>query len=112
MRITSPNDLPNLVSARRTALHLTQADVARRAGLTRQWISGFENGHGADLTLVWRLLAALDLTVTVTPRAATDIRTQVVASVPPAARSVTDLDAHLARLSDRALNPFVVDGPL
>jgi transcriptional regulator with XRE-family HTH domain len=105
VRITSLNDLRNLVRARRTALHLTQAAAAARAGVTRQWVSGFENGQGGDLTLVLRLLAALDLDVMIAPPGSTGIRDTVTASVTPAARRVIDLDAHLAQLTGETLAP-------
>jgi transcriptional regulator with XRE-family HTH domain len=105
VRITSLNDLRNLVRARRIALHLTQAAAAARAGVTRQWVSGFENGQGGDLALVLRLLAALDLDVTIAPSGSTGIRDAVTASVTHAARRVIDLDAHLAQMTGEPLTP-------
>jgi HTH-type transcriptional regulator / antitoxin HipB len=99
VRITSLSDLRNLVRARRTALGLTQADTAARAGVTRQWVSGFENGQGGDLTLVLRLLAALDLDLTIAPHISAGSPDAPAQSVTPAERRVVDLDTHLERLS-------------
>lgn len=46
---------------RRVALHLTQADVAGRAGVSRAWVVRFEEGHpGAELGRVFAVLHALN----------------------------------------------------
>jgi HTH-type transcriptional regulator/antitoxin HipB len=50
----------------RRRLGLNQADLASRVGVSRQWIVAVENGKArAELGLVLRTLAALDLTLTV-----------------------------------------------
>lgn len=60
--IESIRDLGALARGRRLELGLTQAELASRAGVSRQWVSGFEAGKpGAELRLVIRLLNALDL---------------------------------------------------
>jgi HTH-type transcriptional regulator / antitoxin HipB len=62
MRVTTPQDLGNLVHDRRLALDLTQAQLAERAGVSRLWVNQVEAGHGgASLAKVLQLLGALDL---------------------------------------------------
>ncbi len=62
MLIASAADVGLVARARRAALKLGQADVARRVGVGRQWIARFEAGHGgAELALVLRTLAVLGL---------------------------------------------------
>ena len=61
-----PSDWASLVRERRKDMHLSQADVAREMGVSRQWVSNFENGTATDvaqLAAVLELLAALDMTV-------------------------------------------------
>ncbi len=83
--INSIRDIAAVARGRRLALGLSQADLATRAGVSRQWISGFESGKpGAELGLVIRLLYALDLKLSI----------EEGADLPP--RSVSfDLDAIL-----------------
>ncbi len=62
MLIASAADVGLVARARRAALKLGQADVARRVGVGRQWVVRFESGHaGAELALVLRTLAVLGL---------------------------------------------------
>jgi len=62
MELRSVHDLQSLVRGRRTELGLTQAEVARRAGVSRKWLSTFEGGHeAAELGRVLALFHALDL---------------------------------------------------
>ena len=57
------------VRGRRLELGLSQAEVAHRAAVSRQWLNEFERGKPtAELRLVWRVLDVLDLHVTVEPR--------------------------------------------
>lgn len=52
------------VRGRRQQLGLSQAEVARRAHVSRQWVSEFESGKAtAELQLVLRLFGALDLRI-------------------------------------------------
>jgi HTH-type transcriptional regulator/antitoxin HipB len=89
MLLLSVRDARSLARARRLELGLTQGDVARRAGTSRQWIVGFENGgSGTDLALVLRLFAALDLTLDARPGRAER----------PA--GMVDLDRHLRQLAE------------
>lgn len=60
--IKSVRDVATLVRGRRRELGLSQAELASRVGVSRQWVSGFEVGKpGAELRLVLALLDALDL---------------------------------------------------
>ena len=68
--LLNARSLPRLGSAVRRLRHdrgLTQAELAAAAGVTRQWISGIEQGRiaGAELALVLRTLDALDATLVV-----------------------------------------------
>jgi HTH-type transcriptional regulator / antitoxin HipB len=59
-------DLTLVAKGRRLALHLTQAEVADRAKVSRQWLNEFERGKPtAEIQLVLRLLSALDLRLSV-----------------------------------------------
>lgn len=50
------------IRGRRLELGLTQGEVAARAGVSRQWVSGLEGGkESAELGLVLRVVDALDL---------------------------------------------------
>lgn len=69
---TSINSMRDLIAAahgRRLDLGLTQAELARRAGVSRQWINEFEQGKPtAELGLVLRLLDALELELAIGER--------------------------------------------
>jgi HTH-type transcriptional regulator/antitoxin HipB len=67
--ITSIRDVAAAVRGRRHSLGLSQADVARLATVSRQWVSEFESGKPtAELQLVIRLLDALGLALSVDER--------------------------------------------
>jgi HTH-type transcriptional regulator/antitoxin HipB len=67
---TQVNSLRDLIAAargRRLDLGLSQAELAARAHVSRQWISQFEAGKpAAELGLVIRLLDALGLRLSLT----------------------------------------------
>lgn len=66
MQIRSPLDLGLVIRQQRRRLGLNQADLAKRVGVGRQWIVAMEQGKtGAELGLVLRTLAALDLALAV-----------------------------------------------
>lgn len=66
---TTPADLGALIRERRTALGLSQLELARRAGVSRQWIVGVEAGRDrAEVGRLFRVLNTLDLAVRVDPR--------------------------------------------
>jgi HTH-type transcriptional regulator / antitoxin HipB len=67
--ITSIRDIAAAVRGRRQNLGLSQADVARLAGVSRQWVNEFESGKPtAELRLVVRLLDALRLSLSLDER--------------------------------------------
>ena len=66
VNIRTPLDLGLIIRQQRRQLGLNQTDLASRVGVGRQWIVAVERGKaGAELGLVLRTLAALDLTLTV-----------------------------------------------
>lgn len=97
--ITSILDLSSLVRGRRKALGLSQAELASRANVSRQWVSAFESGRpGSELRLILRLLEALELRLSVDPR-------EDAQGDRPTAPGAVDLDALLedhrdARVAD------------
>lgn len=66
MHIRTPLDLGLVIRQQRRHLGLNQTDLASRVGVGRQWIVAIEHGKArAELGLVLRTLAALDLTLAV-----------------------------------------------
>jgi HTH-type transcriptional regulator / antitoxin HipB len=64
MRVSSIHDMAAATRGRRLELGLSQAELASRAGVSRDWISYFEAGKPTvELILVLRVLEALDLTL-------------------------------------------------
>jgi len=62
MRVKSVHDLAAAARGRRLALGLSQAELAARMGVSRDWVNYFEAGKPTvELILVLRLLEALDL---------------------------------------------------
>jgi HTH-type transcriptional regulator/antitoxin HipB len=87
MRVRSIHDLAALVRGRRIELGLSQAELAARAGVSRDWVNYFEAGKPTvELILVLRVLEALGL--------ALDVRPVIDEQVSPQA-GPTDLDALL-----------------
>lgn len=67
MEVHTLRQLALTARRRRTALGLSQAQLAARAHVSRQWVSEFEAGKAtAELGLALRLLDALDLRLQVT----------------------------------------------
>jgi transcriptional regulator with XRE-family HTH domain len=67
MDVRTLRQLALAVRERRVALRLSQAQLAGRARVSRQWVSEFEAGKAtAELGLALRLLDALDLRLQVT----------------------------------------------
>lgn len=65
--VRTPADIGALIRDRRKALGLDQAALAAKVGVSRLWINQVEGGKsGANLGLVLRTLAALDITLSVT----------------------------------------------
>ena len=70
MQIRTPLDLGLAIRDRRRKLKLSQTELARKAGVGRQWVVAIEHGKSrAELGLVLRTLAALDLPLTIDPGA-------------------------------------------
>lgn len=68
MRIRTAHDLGALIRDRRTALGWSQPDLADRCGASKRWIVAVEAGKpGAEIGLVLRALAALNLELTTAP---------------------------------------------
>lgn len=62
-------DVGNVIRNVRKARKLTQADLARRAGVWQRTISNIEtSASGAKLDTIFDLLAALDLEIHIVPR--------------------------------------------
>lgn len=68
-QIRTPQDLGASIRDARRSRRLTQAELARRAGVSREWLIGVENGSRprAELTKMLAVLAALDLDLTIHP---------------------------------------------
>jgi HTH-type transcriptional regulator/antitoxin HipB len=68
--LASIHDLVAAVRGRRRQLGLSQAELASRAGVSRQWLVAFEAGKPTvELSLVLRLLDALGLRLALDERA-------------------------------------------
>ena len=68
MKIRTPLDVGLAIRDRRRTFKLSQAELARRVGVGRQWIVAIEHGKSrAELGLVLRTLSALDLPLSIGP---------------------------------------------
>jgi HTH-type transcriptional regulator / antitoxin HipB len=68
MTIESILDLASTVRARRLELGLSQAQLASRAKVSREWLNSLERGKASvELLLVLRVIEALDLRMTLGP---------------------------------------------
>ena len=68
MNIRTPLDLGLAIRDQRRKLELSQAELARKAGVGRQWVVAIEHGKSrAELGLVLRTLSALDLRLAIDP---------------------------------------------
>lgn len=68
MKIRTPLDIGLAIRERRRKFKLSQAELARKVGVGRQWIVAIEHGKSrAELGLVLRTLSALDLPLTIGP---------------------------------------------
>ena len=73
--IRTPKDLGNAVRRARRDRGLSQAQLAARAGVGRPWLSELETGkRTVELGRVLAVLAALELTVTLTAETTGDTR--------------------------------------
>ncbi len=68
MLVNTPRDIGALVRHERRQADLSQAQLAERAGVSRQWIIGFEQGKSsAELGHVLRVVAAVGLRLDAVP---------------------------------------------
>lgn len=68
MTIRSIHDLAATIRGRRTDLGMSQAELAKRTGVSRKWIYEFEAGKPtAEFGLLLRVLDALGLGIELTP---------------------------------------------
>ena len=68
MQVRTPLDLGLAIRDRRRRLELSQAELARRVGVGRQWVVAVEHGKSrAELGLVLRTLSALGLPLSINP---------------------------------------------
>ena len=68
MRVTVARDIGLAVRGRRRELALSQADLAAASGVSRKWLSEFEQGKPtAELGILLRVLHALQMELTVAP---------------------------------------------
>ena len=66
MQVRTSLDLGLVIRDRRRKLELSQTELARKAGVGRQWVVAIEHGKSrAELGLVLRTLSALDLRLTI-----------------------------------------------
>lgn len=87
MHIRTPSDLGAVIRERRQQLGLGQADLARNVGVSRQWLSGVENGRpGAELGLVLRTLNILKLRIGMQDNAKTAASSKKIDSIVDSAR--------------------------
>jgi HTH-type transcriptional regulator / antitoxin HipB len=64
MLVRTPADLGAVIRDRRKQLKLDQSSLAKKIGVSRQWVIEVERGHArAELALVLRALDALDITL-------------------------------------------------
>jgi HTH-type transcriptional regulator/antitoxin HipB len=118
-------DLGAVVRAARRENNWTQAELGRRAGVSRQWIVALESGQAsrAELVRVLAVLAVLDLTLSLpspartdkddkeaarSPATGTPVRRPEAAQQSPQARAEQnqpwlDLDSHLASFTRTTL---------
>ena len=63
-RIQTMHDLASVARGRRIELGLTQAELAARSGVSRDWVNSFERGkRTVEISLVFRLFDALGIGV-------------------------------------------------
>ncbi|NEM90812.1 helix-turn-helix domain-containing protein [Galbitalea soli] len=69
MKISGVDDIGVIVRQRRKALTLSQAELASRSGVTRQWLTRFERGNAeVALSKVFAVLRELDLMMRIDAR--------------------------------------------
>lgn len=80
--IANARQLGATVRAARKKRGLSQEAFATKSGVSRAWLARFETGHpAASLEQVFRVLRALDLTITVGERAHSPAESAVLAAL-------------------------------
>ena len=96
MKVRSTQDIAAVVRGRRQELGLSQAELAKRSGLSRKWIYEFEAGKpAAEFGSVLRALEPLGLTLHVDPSG------DAHPERPPDAHAAIDLDVLLDEYRQR-----------
>lgn len=91
VHLRTPGEVGAAIRAGRRALGWDQAELAKRVGVSRLWVSQVEGGKpGAGLGLVLRAFAALGWSLSLTPPGEPDTPVE-----PPAPASSVDLAAIL-----------------
>jgi HTH-type transcriptional regulator/antitoxin HipB len=68
VQITSPNDIGRAICEQRLLLELDQQELAKRVGVSRQWIVEIEHGKPrAEIGLLLRTIDALNLRIEIGP---------------------------------------------
>ena len=68
MRVSTIHQLASAAKGRRIELGLTQAALAERVGVSRDWVNSFERGkRTVELSLVLHLIEALELEIELMP---------------------------------------------
>ncbi|MEX1164015.1 MAG: helix-turn-helix transcriptional regulator [Nitriliruptor sp.] len=81
MRVTVARDIGLAVRGRRRELSMSQADLAEKSGVSRKWLSEFEQGKPtAELGVLLRVLDALQMELTVAPLSEGDPQTAGLSS--------------------------------
>jgi HTH-type transcriptional regulator/antitoxin HipB len=87
MRLQSIKEIGALIRDRRKLQKLEQAELARRAGVSRKWLIELEHGKSrVDLALVMRTLEALGLELRVEARRRANATVDIDAIVDAARR--------------------------
>ena len=96
------HDLASVARGRRIELGLTQAELASRSGVSRDWVNSFERGkRTVDISLVFRLFDALSIGMVATDAAASGD----APDGPPSLRARTVSSARTWRTEDRTTWP-------
>lgn len=101
MKIGNAEDLGRVARQRRIDLGLSQDDVASRAGVTRQWLSRFEQSK-ADVTLSKALSIMRELNLTIDVRAVQEPGTIDIPSIRlnlPTAQTISIDSEALSRMA-------------
>jgi len=94
------DDIGRLARQQRIDLGLSQDELAERAGVTRQWLSRFEQAKAdVSLTKALQVLRELGLAVDVSPRAAAKASATKLSPVPWFSLSASEAIAQVDQLA-------------